>query len=549
MPTYLDSDAVLSPSPPFTRDSSPSPSATPSTALSAASSVAASRCFSTASTVSTVSDRSDRSSTSRTSSVFSRRRGYVRTQGTDFAASAKHRNSVMNLGSIAHLQYYFARTGMLDGKGGQLARGERSKLGGGSRRASADQFAGSESEFGSPSPVGFEDDGDYAMIWEEATMLLPPTVSTYNDKVVPVASPPDAKTMEEDLKKSLADVAKTLDGLKTELASKGVNELSTSSAQEISPPTADQSPDSIGESTASPTLTPISSSQGWYQIQGMHLLDVVTLAIRAAKIYYTQHEHPQRLSSIKSERQIRDELLGVMDVLKRMAARTFAGGIKHDELHVIDIWVINVNELLRQEKEIEGQERRDRESWKWLEGDWEEGDKEREWLFLQTFWQMEMAKDSTLEELPRWVPLGPTVDASEASTEKESGEIPTSCSTFTALPSQFLSRLRNGLALVKLHNRILKTSRRQFGEIRTWHTDTAKPYRAAENLRFWIKAAEIRWEVKLQQQVNVMAIVLDPKEEHWRGFDEAIAKWCRTVREEITKEWKMGSVIVDVQGP
>src|SRR5690349_12654633 len=51
-----------------------------------------------------------------------RRRGYVRPQGTNFAASAQSRESVMSLGSIAHLQYYFARTGLLDGKGGQLAK-------------------------------------------------------------------------------------------------------------------------------------------------------------------------------------------------------------------------------------------------------------------------------------------------------------------------------------------------------------------------------------------------------------------------------------------
>ena len=33
----------------------------------------------------------------------------------------------MSLGSIAHLQYYFARTGLLDGKGGHLARSSSKK--------------------------------------------------------------------------------------------------------------------------------------------------------------------------------------------------------------------------------------------------------------------------------------------------------------------------------------------------------------------------------------------------------------------------------------
>ena len=33
------------------------------------------------------------------------------------------------MGSIAHLQYYFARTGLLDGKGGQLAKESKDKSG------------------------------------------------------------------------------------------------------------------------------------------------------------------------------------------------------------------------------------------------------------------------------------------------------------------------------------------------------------------------------------------------------------------------------------
>lgn len=49
-----------------------------------------------------------------------RRRGYVRPQGTEFSKSARSRNSVMALGSIAHVQYFFARTGLLEGKGGYV---------------------------------------------------------------------------------------------------------------------------------------------------------------------------------------------------------------------------------------------------------------------------------------------------------------------------------------------------------------------------------------------------------------------------------------------
>lgn len=47
-----------------------------------------------------------------------KRRGYLRPVGTEFSKSAQKRDSVMALGSISHLQYFFAKTRLLDGKGG-----------------------------------------------------------------------------------------------------------------------------------------------------------------------------------------------------------------------------------------------------------------------------------------------------------------------------------------------------------------------------------------------------------------------------------------------
>ena len=66
------------------------------------------------------------------------------------------------------------------------------------------------------------------------------------------------------------------------------------------------------------------------------------------------------------------------------------------------------------------------------------------------------------------------------------------------LPTEFLKDLRTGMRLVKLHNAIVKKSKRPFGAIDKWHTDFAKPYRCAENLRYWIKAAELRWEGSIE---------------------------------------------------
>ena len=403
----------------------------------------------------------------------------------------------MSLGSIAHLQYYFARTGVLDGKGAQLAR-ERIKPNSSRRTSSDSTFHGGSPETpdGSQSEylnmIGEDDDLNH---WDDS-MMLPPTVSTYSHKVTYIPPPPDAETMREDLQKSLVEVSKIVAEVKVQTANDTTKPENNSC-----------------EASELPTETAPNTSQGWHELQGLNVLDVTTLAIRAAKIYYTMHEHPQRLGTIKSERQIREEFLSVMDVLKRMASRNFAGGLRNDEVQVIENWVASVKDLLEKEKAIEDQEARDRESWQWLEGDWPESSKERERAFMNTF----LPADA---QLPEWTPFSDAL----------------------ILPTEFLASLRNGLTLVRLHNKILKKTKRQFGEIKAFHTDTGKPYRAAENLRYWLKAAEIRWELKIK--VDVMGVVLGTSEEAWLGFEEGVYRWCRGVREEITREWKEGSVVV-----
>jgi hypothetical protein len=105
------------------------------------------------------------------------------------------------------------------------------------------------------------------------------------------------------------------------------------------------------------------------------------------------------------------------------------------------------------------------------------------------------------------------------------------------LPTEFLQDLRTGLRLVALHNAIVKKSKRPFGAIEKWHTDFGKPYRSAENLRYWIKAAELRWEVVLK--VDVMGVVNGTDRAAWKGFEDAIWKWCAKVREEIMTELRV----------
>ncbi|KAJ8106494.1 hypothetical protein ONZ43_g7048 [Nemania bipapillata] len=519
--------------PPTLRCDSPSPESTPMRPRQARSPMP--RCLSTGSSISRASStdgsyrdslssesysrkssssyyssrRSDVSFASSRQSTISldkplKRRGYSRPLGTDFAASARQRESVLSLGSISHLQYYFARTGLLDGKGGQLARKRHPK-------ATLDLSSLENSALLSPRLGASDGDSSYASMasspdlvaqtfgeepmvesptfdhdrfdsdeYEEADPdVLPPTTSTYIHREKPLAKPPTIEELKADLTKALDAATKVLDEV-----------VSSSTA-----------PPSPQVTAASPR-----SGQGWFEIQGMQVLDVMTLAIQAAKMYYTAHEHPDRLDAIKSEKEIRSELLSVMEVLKHTATRNFAGGYREDELRVMTSWIDSIHTMLRREEAIETAERTERSSWIWLKGDWAGREIERELAFLSSM-------DSEADPLPPW----------------------TSIESATKLPTPFLESFQNGLRLVKLHNASIKKSRRRFGAIGTFHTDTQKPYRCADNLRYWIKAAELRWEVMLK--VDVKGVVYN-QPEAWRDFEAAIWQWCRKVREEITAEWE-----------
>ena len=194
-----------------------------------------------------------------------------------------------------------------------------------------------------------------------------------------------------------------------------------------------------------------------------------------------------------------------------MASRNFAGGIRQAEKVGILTWIVGISELIQSEINQEKKEQEEREKFGWRLGDWTGKEREREELFLRSFME-------NPEQMPEW-------------TKPKDNE---------GLPTPFLKFFQNGLRLVTLHNELVKKSKRHFEEIKVWHTDTAKPYRMAENLRFWIKAAKLRWDMTLN--VDVMGIVQGDKPAAWRQFDEALLQWCRGVREEITAEWLEGRV-------
>jgi hypothetical protein len=447
------------------------------------------------------------------------RRGYVRPQGTNFAASAQSRESVLSLGSIAHLQYYFARTGLLDGKGGRFLKRENQKTldlsaldasfltppkvvgsdAGSSYASSTDSppetLAQGDMLVESPSQEEYEyfSDGD-----EDHPPMLPPTVSTYNHREKHIPRPPTLEELKDDLQKALADASKVLKDAKR------------NKSPPFTSPSHTQSPDeplSLAPSDNPPPNNPL----GWYELQGMNILDIITLAIRAAKMYYTAHDQPARLSAIKSERTIRTELLSVLDVLKRMATRNFAGGMRTEERETMESWVESVHNMLKEEEAMEEVERKQRASWTWLDDSWHGSEVEREYSFMKSM-------DPDSDTLPEFKSVDDVADDEE-------------------LPTEFLNDLRTGLRLVKLHNSAVRKSKRPFGAIDKWHTDFGKPYRSTENLLYWIKAAELRWEVDLT--VDVSGVVNGTDRAAWKGFEAAIWKWCGRVREEIAGELKV----------
>ena len=419
----------------------------------------------------------------------------MRPQGTSFADSARNRDSVMSLGSIAHMQYYFARTGLLDGKGAQLAKDteKRTSMHG---KENLEPATPSLDEYGisslslndSSSSCAISESGqDHSVVespselaepgefWGNSSELpmLPPTVSTYKQKPSYTEPLPDMPVLRRELKEALQDACKVLEETQRNLSNGQLDE----------------------------------ESNGFYEIQGLHLLDIITLAIRAAKNYYTAHTMPQKLYALRSEKRIRSDLYQVLDVLKRMASRNFRGGIRTLELTDIILWIESIDKLLKKEDEQEEQEAAEREAMIWRDGDWTGREREREWLFLKAF-------DANEPILPQWP------EPSDQQT----------------LPNDFLRALQDGQRLVKLHNAHVSRSKRKFGEIKKWHMDVAKPYRMAENLRFWVKASELRWEIKLS--VPVSDVVNNKEEAAWKAFDDAILRWSRGVRAELTEEWR-----------
>ena len=370
----------------------------------------------------------------------------------------------MSLGSIAHLQYYFARTGLLEGKGGRTAKKKENGY------YDIPRLSLSETQDLVESPIEEEAQAMWEAAQEDgADVMLPPTVSTYSHRSTYVAPPPEQKTMKKDLVEALENALQAIESCEGSSSGDAENQ-----------------------------------SQGFYQIQGLHVLDTTTQAIRAARLYYTLHPHPQKLNSIRSDQDLRKDLYSVLDVLKKCASRNFAGGFREDERLAVLVWVSDVGMIVDREAKMEEAEKTERRDWHWMaDAKWVGRERERDVNFLN------FLLDGTGQR--------PSVEASKERPD-------------------FFRNLADGRHLVRMHNAAVKRSKKQFDFIKTFHEDVAKPYRRADNLRYWLKAAELHWELKLR--LDVMAVANQVEDGMtWTTFEEVVRTWSRWVRAELTKDW------------
>jgi len=206
---------------------------------------------------------------------------------------------------------------------------------------------------------------------------------------------------------------------------------------------------------------------------------------------------------LEDEKRLRKDAMDILFHLKRMAERDGLD-VTVEEKSVIHAWCKEVR--LRVQKDDELRRGMWEQASKWMYGNWtdrewgislsrSEADLDRYYLFLQQF-------DSTEPKLP---------------------------STST---SGFYDIIRPGTRLCLIHNACTHFSRRPFGLITRYHSDTTVQYRVTDNLKFFAKAAEIRWELELQWDV----------EEIWRATPKGdamlkseLGKWCETVIQELIK--------------
>jgi hypothetical protein len=231
---------------------------------------------------------------------------------------------------------------------------------------------------------------------------------------------------------------------------------------------------------------------------GIDVVDNATATIRLAQRYRTQIRH----EDWDDEKRLRRDAVDVLVVLRRIAEQQTTD-ITAEEKEIVGTWCKGVR--IRVEQDDEARRGIWEQASSWMDGTWDHK------------WGKSASKLLTAERYHLFLTQ---FDRSEP-------QLPSSSSW-----DKFLAVLRTGTKLCIIHNALAHFSLRPFGLITRFHTDTSVRYRVTDNLRYFAKAAEIRWEVNIEWDV----------EEIWRATPEGVdmlkrelGKWCESVINEMTK--------------
>ena len=236
----------------------------------------------------------------------------------------------------------------------------------------------------------------------------------------------------------------------------------------------------------------------------MEVVESATLTIRLAQRYRAQIRH----EDWEDEKKLRRDAFEVLSILRGIAERA-GRDVGEEEKLVVRKWCKDVRARIERDDEVR------RQMWEravsWMDGEWEG----KEWgnprptltiiLTLERYHLLLSQFDTSEPPLP-----APTTDS-------------------------FLHTLRTGTKLCIIHNAITHFSLRPFGLITRFHTDTSVRYRVTDNLRYFAKAAQIRWDIQLDWDV----------EEIWHAtplgdemLQRELGKWCEFIINEMTKLYR-----------
>ncbi|GAO49745.1 hypothetical protein SAICODRAFT_10347 [Saitoella complicata NRRL Y-17804] len=408
-----------------------------------------------------------------------RRKGYIKPQETPFANSARSRSSVMALGSIQHLQHFFA-------KSTRIFRGT---------------YKPQKSSSLASTPDRGRDSAYASLIGSSDIMSSPTCYASYDDVQEEYEDENEESNAESDDEVPLPPEEKRVEHpppLAAELAP-GRFRQDLIHALDLCK--------SAWFPSSPPTATAENTEEAENEVEESEDMGLVRLAISAIRAARTYSRH-----STSPFPGIDKPSLDTLAVLQGIAVRDANPPINSVERESVKTWIEGIEARLATESVSLG-----------ALPSREDFDDIRHWY-----------KAVILHFLPQGLPPIPPqcLGGGISYAMFDYGDVR---QTFDPL----LAALVTGLPLIHAHNTATTLSSRPFGLITRYHPIPDLPYRRSENLTYWSKALEERWGVPMMHGGWKIEKVIKAGEED-RGKGERmlwmkIGMWVEAVVEEFTR--------------